>query len=60
VRQSISSFSKIDEETTSKGLEALAKDLSSGVWEKRNNQILNRPAIDLGYRLITAKVRNSL
>ncbi len=57
VRQSISSFSKIDR--VSEGLERLRKDLDNGAWAKRNQSILDAPCLDVGYRIVTARVRPS-
>jgi SAM-dependent methyltransferase len=48
-RRSMSSFAKIDADT---GLAKLADDLKSGVWRKRNADLLTLDALDLGYRLL--------
>jgi len=56
VRQGISSFSKST--TLDAGLEKLAADLESGVWEERNASILESDEFDAGYRLITARTRS--
>jgi SAM-dependent methyltransferase len=56
VRQSISSFSKL--KNLSEGLQKLEDDLASGVWAKKNHAILNSSSLDVGYRVISAKVRN--
>lgn len=55
VRQSISSFSKIKE--VSKGLKKLENDLSSGAWTEKNREIMTSESLDLGYRIISAKIR---
>lgn len=57
VRQSMSSFSKIKD--PSKGLQKLADDLVSGVWAKNNSTLLNSSFLDVGYRLVSARVRNA-
>ncbi|GAB1269651.1 class I SAM-dependent methyltransferase [Aurantivibrio infirmus] len=57
VRQSISAFSNLD--NVSEGLEKLTQDLSNGKWKKNNSAILNASFLDVGYKLITAKKRNS-
>lgn len=57
VRQSISSFSKIGD--LSEGLRNLADDLKSGAWVKQNHAILGAPSLDVGYRIVTAKIRNT-
>jgi SAM-dependent methyltransferase len=48
-RRSMSSFAKIDADP---GLGKLASDLECGVWRKRNADILDLDALDLGYRLL--------
>jgi hypothetical protein len=57
VRQSISSFSKL--ESLSGGLKKLEDDLASGVWKSNNHAILSSASIDVGYRVISAKVRHA-
>ena len=57
VRQSISPFSKI--ESLSKGLQELENDLASGLWAKNNHAILNSTSLDVGYKIISAKVRKA-
>lgn len=57
VRQSTSAFSELNNLTT--GLQKLETDLASGVWAKNNNAILGLSSIDVGYRLISVKVRNA-
>jgi hypothetical protein len=46
----MSSFSLVD---ATAGLEALARDLASGAWEKKNAHLLAQDALDIGYRLLT-------
>jgi len=57
VRQSTSPFSKV--KYLAEGLQKLEADLVSGTWVKNNYAILNSTSLDVGYRLISAKVRNS-
>lgn len=57
VRQSMSPFSKI--KNLSAGLQKLADDLASGAWAKKNHAILGLSSLDVGYRVISAKVRNA-
>ncbi|MEM7533163.1 MAG: class I SAM-dependent methyltransferase [Chloroflexota bacterium] len=57
VRQAMSPFSKVNDLST--GLQKLEDDLASGAWSKKNESILNASSLDVGYRLITAKVRNT-
>lgn len=48
-RSSMSSFARID---AGDGLRRLASDLDSGVWHKRNAELLDLEALDVGYRLL--------
>lgn len=57
VRQSMSPFSKIKNLT--EGLQKLKDDLASGMWVKNNHAILSLSSLDVGYRVISAKVRNA-
>jgi SAM-dependent methyltransferase len=57
VRQSTSPFSKI--RNLSEGLHKLEDDLASGVWAKNNHAILSSSSIDVGYRVISARVRHA-
>lgn len=56
VQQSTSAFAKI--KNLDVGLQKLEDDLASGVWAQKNYTILGLSSLDVGYRLITAKVRN--
>ncbi len=54
VRGAMSSFARvpgIDERTAE-----LRRDLDSGAWERRNRRLLDADELDLGYRLVIAKV----
>lgn len=53
IRQGSSTFWKID--NVSEKLERLADDLKSGAWAKRYADLLDRDAIDMGYRLVVAR-----
>lgn len=53
VRAGISSFSQPGVE---RGLEQLAADLASGAWQDRYGDLLDRDALDLGYRLVVARL----
>ena len=57
VRQAMSPFSKIKK--LSEGLQKLEDNLASGVWAKNNHTILGSSTLDVGYRVISAKVRNA-
>ncbi|MEM8862209.1 MAG: class I SAM-dependent methyltransferase [Chloroflexota bacterium] len=54
VRQATSPFSKITNVVD--GLSKLTADLESGAWTKKNQELLNLSACDVGYRLVTAKL----
>ena len=51
----MSPFVKVRDVTV--GLQKLENDLASGAWAKRNRAILGASALDVGYVLISAKVR---
>ncbi len=57
VRQSISPFSKI--RNLSDGLQKLKEDLASGAWVRNNRSILGSTTLDVGYKVVWAKVRNA-
>ena len=48
-RRSMSSFARIDADD---GLQRLARDLDSGAWQARNDDLLAHDALDIGYRLL--------
>ncbi|MEQ1706818.1 MAG: class I SAM-dependent methyltransferase [Terricaulis sp.] len=48
-RGSMSSFAKLD---AANGLRKLTGDLDSGAWRTRNASLLDREALDVGYRLV--------
>jgi SAM-dependent methyltransferase len=50
VRAAISTFSKLHD--VESGLAALRSDLASGEWARRYARLLERPTLDLGYRLV--------
>jgi SAM-dependent methyltransferase len=57
VRQAMSPFAKL--KNLSAGLQKLEDDLASGVWARNNHTILGSSTLDVGYRLISAKIRNA-
>lgn len=57
VRQATSPFSKV--KNLSEGLQRLEADLASGAWVKKNHAIMRLSSLDVGYRIITAKIRNA-
>ena len=56
VRNSISTFAKLDD--ASVGLHKLAKDLETGAWGDNNQEILKKSSLDVGYVIVSAKIRN--
>lgn len=54
VRAAMSSFAKMPEDELERGLTRLRADLASGAWIARNAELLERDALDIGYRLIVA------
>jgi hypothetical protein len=56
VRPGISTFHLLDEDVLERGLARLAADLESGAWKERNAALLDRNALDLGYRLVIAEL----
>ncbi len=53
VRAGMSIFKRLSEAQVEEGVGRLRDDLASGAWQRRNVEILNREAIDVGYRLVT-------
>lgn len=53
VRAGISCFAQMNH--LDEGLVALAHDLESGEWGRRNRDLLDRDSVDLGYRLVIAE-----
>lgn len=56
VRQATSPFSKVENLTD--GLQKLENDLTSGTWAKQNEELLEASSWDVGYRIITAKIKS--
>jgi SAM-dependent methyltransferase len=52
VRRAISTFARVPD--TADGLRRLERDLDSGAWAARHRDLLERDALDLGYRLVVA------
>lgn len=55
-RSAISSFALIPD--VDRGLDRLARDLDDGTWQRRYGDLLQRDALDLGYRLVIARWRS--
>jgi len=54
VRDGISIFRLLPSADVERAITRLREDLESGEWERRNAAILDREAMDLGYRLVVA------
>ncbi|QKV90780.1 methyltransferase domain-containing protein [Streptomyces sp. NA02950] len=54
VRAGISVFAQTGDEVLRPGLARLSDDLSSGRWHRRHADLLDREALDVGYRLLVA------
>ena len=57
VRQSMSGLARLKDVST--GLQKLEDDLKSGAWKSKNAAILNETALDVGYVVVSARVRES-
>jgi SAM-dependent methyltransferase len=55
VRDGISVFRLLPPADVERAIDRLGADLESGAWARRNAAILDREAIDLGYRLVIAE-----
>ena len=58
VRANCSGLALADPAVVARGVAALEADLSSGAWQERHADLADLPAIDLGYRLVVADVRD--
>lgn len=56
VRASISSFARRPPTELHQGLTRLQNDLDDGSWAKKHGSCLSRETIDLGYRIVVAKL----
>jgi SAM-dependent methyltransferase len=56
VRADISTFHLPGAERLLGGLDRLAEDLQTSRWEERNRDLLGRPELDLGYRLLVTEL----
>jgi SAM-dependent methyltransferase len=54
VRAAISTFTKLPE--VESGLLRLRRDLDDGTWRQRHENVLERTELDLGYRLVVARL----
>jgi hypothetical protein len=46
-------------ENPSGGVQKLRDDLAGGRWEERNRDILDSSSLDVGYKLVSARLRRS-
>jgi SAM-dependent methyltransferase len=58
VRAGISSFSHIP--GTDPRFKRLARDIATGAWRQKNRSLFSTDMLDIGYRLVTADLSNSL
>jgi SAM-dependent methyltransferase len=56
VRNGISVFAKLDRDEVAAAVERLRGDLESGRWAEVNADLLDLPALDLGYRVVVAEL----
>lgn len=54
VRASTSGFAQLDDELERGAVAALRADLESGRWDANHGELRNRPALDVGLRLVFA------
>ena len=57
VRAGISVFGLLEPAEVDRAVASLAADLDSGVWGRRNSELLDLDELDLGYRLVVAELR---
>lgn len=55
VRGAISFFARVPAPALEDGLSRLRADLAGGAWARRHGALLERPALDVGYRLVIAE-----
>jgi SAM-dependent methyltransferase len=60
VRESMAVFKRLEPIQTQTALERLADDLATHRWHARHADLLERDALDLGYRLLVAELGSSI
>jgi hypothetical protein len=60
VRESMAVFNRLDPAQAQTGLEQLAGDLVTRRWHSRHGHLLDKEALDLGYRLLVAELESSI
>ena len=58
VRAATSPWHQVAPETVKRALDRLSSDLASGEWDQRYGELRQRPALDVGLRLICAELRD--
>ncbi len=56
VRRSSSIWHLLPPPVVDRGLARLRRDLESGAWDRRHGQLRTQPSLDIGLRLVTAKL----
>lgn len=56
IRKNISNFALADETSVAQGVKALQADLDSGEWDRRHGDLRTQPEMDLGHRLLIARL----
>lgn len=56
VRRNISNFALADEALVTSGVELLRADLDSGAWDRKHGYLRSLPEIDIGHRLLIARL----
>lgn len=56
IRSCMSAFSLADANTVAQGVRVLAKDLQSGLWDKKYGHLRSCNTLDVGYRFVKSKM----
>jgi SAM-dependent methyltransferase len=56
VRANMSTFALLDERAVAEGVARLASDLADRSWHRRYTSLLTLPELDVGYRLVVARL----
>lgn len=54
VRAAISGIARLPDAVVAEGIDALRRDLADGTWHRRHADLLDRTALDTGYRLVVS------
>jgi SAM-dependent methyltransferase len=55
IRSGISTYALLPPQQFAAGLDRLARDIQSGVWEERHHELLRAQELDVGYRLVVSE-----